>query len=266
MGYFKKRDLNSDIHFYTQGVGESPSLVQIKYGTKAKLSKMTTTKQDKKIKCIINCSYFNGVDVLGRQQGELYNGTLDQKPNKPRYDYVILKDGSHLIDKFNSWDYQENVLVGFSCSLVLIKNAVDVSLVSLELTTPDKMKTKAPQTLFGQLSNGTSFMIVVEGRNTNDSGLNGDQCRTIAKKYLGNIKHLVVADSGGSSEMIVDGKIMNYLSDGAERSMLNGLAFLANKTKSIHLVTRGEYVTKAEAQKELERLKRISIPSVIIPL
>ena len=40
-------------------------------------------------------------------------------------------------------------------------------------------------------------------------------------------------DGGGSSEMIVNNVIVNYLSDGSERRMCNGLAFLKKVEKKM---------------------------------
>ena len=254
MGYIKARDYETDIHIYTQEAGQEISLLQLPLGTKKTLSKMETVETNKQVVAKINCSYFNGSQVLGRQQGELFNGTLDQHDSLVHYDYVITKTGEHFIGIFNSWDYQTNVKIGFTPAVVLIKDGIDVTLISTEISDMGKYTTKAPQTLFGVTTKGTMFMIVAEGRNTGDAGLTGVQCRQFVKDSIGMVKHCVMLDSGGSSEMVVDNKVVNYCSDGSERTMCNGLAFLKIKEADmLKLVVRKQSLV---LRKELTFIKR----------
>ena len=264
MGYSKIRYSSSDVHFFLQDEGLIPSLVQVPYGIKKQLSKMTSTKGE--IQAIINCSYFNNIDPLGRNQGELSHGTIDQKAGKVNWDYVITKDGQHVIGAFNSWDYPD-AQIGFTCAVVLIKDGVEKQDVSTYLTTSTKYTTKQPITAFGVLSDGRAIMLVVEGRNSNDTGLSGSQIRTLVKKYYPTVKHLVMLDGGGSSEMIVNGKIMNYLSDGLERYMTNGLAFVKAKqpviTNTKYAVVHGSYDTIEQANAERDRLIALGFEAIV---
>lgn len=264
MGYAKIRYSSSDVHFFLQDEGLIPSLVQNVYGARKNLSKMTSIKGD--IMAITNCSYFNGNDTLGRNQGERYNGTLDQVALKTHWDYVIKKNGEHLIGAFNSWDHTD-VLLGFTCAVVLIRDGEDRQDISTYLCGQDKYTNKNPNTFFGILESGKSFMGVVEGRNSNDAGLSGQQIRSLVKKYYPTVKHLVMLDGGGSSEMIVNGKIMNYLSDGLERYMTNGLAFVKAKqpviTNTKYAVVHGSYDSIEQANAERDRLIALGFEAIV---
>ena len=186
---------------------------------------------------------------------------------KPHYDYIITKDGDHKIGTFNSWDYTD-ALLGFTPAVVLIKEGETRQDISTYLCSVDKYAYKNPNTAFGVLKDGRSFLLVVEGRNSNDVGLSGSQIRTLAKKYYPTLKHLVMLDGGGSSEMIVNKTIKNYLSDGLERYMTNGLAFIKPTTATQATVTKyavvhGEYSTIEEANVERDRLIALGFEAIV---
>lgn len=264
MGYAKIRYSSSDVHLFLQDEGQILSLIQNVYGSKKQLSKMASKKGT--VNASINCSYFNVNDTLGRNQGEVYNGTLDQVALKPHYDYVVTKSGDHLIDLFNSWDYIDAQL-GFSGAVVLIKDGKDKQDISTYLCTSTKYTTKQPNTAFGVLNDGRSFFLVCEGRNSNDTGLSGSQIRSLVKKYYPSVKHLIMLDGGGSSEMVVNGKVVNYLSDGAERYITNGLAFVTPTSPVVsnkrYSVVHGSFTTIEEANKERDRLIALGFSAIV---
>ena len=126
------------------------------------------------------------------------------------------------------WDYQSNVYAGFSVASVLIKDGQDVELVSSAIETESKIDTTNPQTALGLTKDGTAILIVVDGRTSENKGLNGFKLREFIKtKYTLDL--LVQLDGGGSSEMIVNKAIVNNPSDGKERKMFNGLALIKKK-------------------------------------
>ena len=217
--YFTYRHLNTDIHIYKQG-NETMRLLQS--DTRYPLSAFYTNEGI--TKAIINCSFFNGDIVLGRNQGDLFNNTHDQSGF---YDMVILKNNSYVLKPMASWDYQFNsdVVAGFSPAAILIQDSADVELISSAIVDNSKITARNPQTALGYVDNKFIF-IVSEGRNSNDTGLTGIELRSYIKTLYPSIEMLVLLDGGGSSEMIVNGEIVNYLSDGSERAMLNGLAMI----------------------------------------
>lgn len=266
MGYAKVRQSSTDIHIYLQEANQKPALIQTEYGKKSKLSQMKSIDSKVKIQAMINCSFFNGYQVLGRNQGERYNNTLNQKPDKKHYDYVITKDGQHHIGLFESWDHQHDALVGFSVGAVMIKDSIDCELISTEFDVGAVLTKKEPSTAFGVLENGLSFMIMVEGRNTNDSGMNAVQIRTFVRKYYPSVKNLVILDRGGSSEIVVGGLVKNYLSDKVERLMNNGLAFTELDKTVRYRVVAGEFDTYADALKYKQELAKKGITAIISQL
>ena len=70
-------------------------------------------------------------------------------------------------------------------------------------------------------ADGSYVMVVVEGRTKTSSGITGYQAAQIMLE-LGCV-HAFNNDGGGSSQMNIDGKIMNTLSDGSERKIVNAL-------------------------------------------
>ena len=217
MGYTKYRYSNTDIHVYEDRIS---NLRLLQADRLYPLSKYYLNDGD--IACITNCSYFTSKYVLGRNQGDLYNNTHDQEGF---YDLVILKDSTYRLGNFKSWDYQSNVYAGFSVASVLIKDGQDAELISGAIENDGKISTTNPQTALGLMKDGMAILIVVDGRTSENKGLSGFKLREFIKtKYTLDL--LVQLDGGGSSEMIVDGKIVNMPSDGKERKMFNGLAFL----------------------------------------
>ena len=175
-----------------------------------------------KVKAIINCSYFTNDYVLGRNQGDLFNNTHDQDGF---YDLVFTKDGKYHLGSFKSWDYTENVLAGFSVATVLIKDGQDIELISNAICDHSKIDNRDPQTAVAVTKQNEAIFIVADGRSTRNKGLTGYELRDFVKS-LDDIELLCQLDGGGSSEMIVDGKIVNNPSDGTERKMFNALALI----------------------------------------
>lgn len=223
----KYRYLNSDI-FVTRKGGRKIRLLQVSKPTM--LSKIASNEGN--IASIINCSYFNddtGTEndyVLGRNQGDLYwDHTHDQEGF---FDLVFMKDGTYHIGAFKSWDYQtKDVLAGFSVGAILIENGADVEKYSSAIEKQSKITARNPQTAIAVLKDGDVLQIVVDGRTEENKGLTGRELRKFAKARF-DIELLVLLDGGGSSEMIVNGEIVNQPSDKAERKMWNGLAFIGD--------------------------------------
>lgn len=223
--YQKFRYLNTDIHIYIQEDNEYPRLLQ--HNELYPLSWLRDEKGNKP-KAVINCSYFANKYVCGRNQGDLKNDTHDQDGY---YDLVLLNGNKYALDKFRSWDYQTNpdVLAGFSVGAVLIEDGYKVEWVSRAIADDSKIYSKNPQTALAILEDGTHIFIVTDGRTTANKGVNGIELREFVTSQFTNVKLLVLLDGGGSSELIVDSKIMNAIS--SERRMYNGLAFIQKQTE-----------------------------------
>lgn len=221
------RHLNTTINIYEQE-NESPQLLQA--NGKYKLSSFFS-EDGRKVKAMINCSYFANDYVLGRNQGDMFDETYSDAHNEKYCDIVFFKDGSYKYGKFNNWDYRgENVVAGFSAATFLIKDGKDTEEWSTPIVTRSKITTKNPQTAVAITQEGKILYIKTDGRTATEEGLNGYELREFLKgKYA--LEMLAQLDGGGSSEMIVDGKIIGGLSDGAERPMFNALALLEEAKK-----------------------------------
>lgn len=214
------RYLNTDVHVYEQ---EDEEISLLQSDEKYPLSKFYSN--DGEVIAIINCSYSTDDYVLGCNQGDLFNNTHDQQGF---WDLKFTKDGKYHLGQFNSWDYKENVLAGLSVATVLIEDGKDVSKVSTAIETNSKLTSKNPQTAVAMLKDGKVLLIVADGRTTQNKGLTGYELRTFIKQNY-DVELLCQLDGGGSSEMIVNGKIVNSPSDGKERPMFNGLALIKKK-------------------------------------
>ena len=216
----KFREYNTNIYVEEQGTSKI-SLLQSP--NKVALSKFFSN--DGEVRAITNCSYFTSSYVLGRNQGDMYN----EAPDQDFYSVVIRKDGTYGCGKYMSWDERDNIVAGFSPAVVLIKDGKDVELISNAISgAKSRLTSKNPNTAFGIKKDGKAILIVNDGRVSSSTGMTGRELRTAIKKYY-NLDLLVLLDGGGSTELIIDKKIVNVLSDGSQRPMFNGLAFIGGK-------------------------------------
>lgn len=94
-----------------------------------------------------------------------------------------------------------------------------------EVFTPTQLQPRAPRTAVGQLADGRIMLVAVDGRQPGYSvGLtNFELAQTMVR--LGAVTAMAL-DSGGSTAIAFDGKLLNRPSDGRERPIANALAFL----------------------------------------
>ena len=170
----------------------------------------------------INCSYFTNDYVVGRNQGDTYQGT----PDKAGWCLVHDDEGWHC-GQYKSWEYTKNVDAGFSVATLLIKDGEDCELLSTDIISDaaSKLNTLNPQTAIAITNEDKAIFIVVDGRSSKSAGLTGYTLRDFVKEHYDNIKYLAQLDGGGSSEMVVDRNTINKPSDGTGRSMWNALVF-----------------------------------------
>ena len=89
---------------------------------------------------------------------------------------------------------------------------------------------RAPRTGVGVKADGTVLLMVVDGRSQYSAGMSLKEFATYMKRF--GAVSAVNLDGGGSSEMVLDGKIMNRPSDGSERPVSIGLGiFRKEQTK-----------------------------------
>ncbi len=94
-----------------------------------------------------------------------------------------------------------------------------------EVFTTNQLGPRAPRTAVGQLRDGRILLVAVDGRQPGYSvGLtNFELAQALVR--LGAVTGMAL-DSGGSTTMAFDGKLLNRPSDGSERRISTALAFL----------------------------------------
>lgn len=90
-----------------------------------------------------------------------------------------------------------------------------------ETIAPDIAFGRAPRTGAGVTADGTVLLMVVDGRSQYSAGMTLKEFAQYLKRF--GAVSAVNFDGGGSSEMVLDGRIMNHPSDGSERPVSIGL-------------------------------------------
>ena len=172
--------------------------------------------------CKVNCSYFvmSGSErgtVCGRHQGF----TADGRPDQSEWlDVVVTKDNKLIAGDLASWEYPgDEVKVGYSPAVILMLEGKDVTRVSSG-SGQSKYSTANTQTLHMRDADGVDVFAVVSGK------LNGIACRQFAKAY--GMTYCAMLDSGGSSQMIVDGTKKVYTG----RALPNVLTFYKTEAQA----------------------------------
>jgi len=98
-----------------------------------------------------------------------------------------------------------------------------------EAIAPDIAFGRAPRTGAGVTADGTVLLMVVDGRSRQSAGMTLKEFAHYLKRF--GAVSAVNFDGGGSSEMVLDGKIMNRPSDGSERPVGIGLGIFRNLPK-----------------------------------
>lgn len=233
----------SDCHIYIQDDGQDIMLVNLPYKELKPLSKITLpVSTGEKIVTKTNWSFFvmSGTEKgqrLGRCVG--YPDICECQDPDGLLDVVITKDDKVIDGDFYGGDYRD-VKVGFMTSCIIVRDHKPVKELSSGYSS--FYNKKNPQTIYGQLSNGKHVLVVVEGRTSDDSGLTYSQCASLMIE-LGS-HFACMGDGGGSSEMIVNDKIVSQLSEGSERYMTNALCFVTD-------------ISEKEETKEVNELKGI---------
>ncbi len=226
--YYKLRKYNTDIHVY-EFKDEILTLTgEVKRTPLSKINHDYWEGRGKTCLAKINAGYFNwssltntsGVDyrdegftfsdtidgdefieiVFSDKKIRLFDGTLsDCKAKFPKAEWIV-SAGPPLIDKGKTVNY---------------KNTFAHS------NSPN------PRTIIGQKKCGIILLVVAEGRNKGDTGLTIEQSKALMLEL--ECETACNLDGGGSSEMIVDGKIKNYIT--SERAI--GTALLVYGEKKI---------------------------------
>jgi exopolysaccharide biosynthesis protein len=214
---------DTDIHIYKTNSKED---VDVTLGVRRKLEKLSKIFDPKrKVVAKTNCGFFSSKN---EHLGLYVDEGLYYTPSGSSFiDFIYYKDG-HTEIRFIKDTKEISYLqprtkwaIGTSWSLVV--NG-EINIINEEKL--DHSKYANPRTMLGQKKDHTFLSVVTEGRSSTNVGL---KCTEEAElmKLLG-AWNAVNLDGGGSTEMIVDNKIMNTPTDsGKERSI--GSAILIYK-------------------------------------
>lgn len=240
------------IRLYKQKANESLAGIAMPYGEVADITAFNLP--DDQIRCIVNCSYFNNHpneatygDYYGRFQGfesgtgEKVNNTTNRPEtgDKPYMDLVVLANGIVEAGDFNSWDYTD-AKVGVAPAGVEILHGERVNKYSPacgygKITTPNT------QTFLGKCSDGRFVLGVVAGNLAPMKSL-----QNFGMAY--GFTELSIYDSGGSSQMLVNGEKKLYTG----RKIPTCLAFVSGPDDTS---VNDEPSVNDELENELIRLK-----------
>lgn len=89
---------------------------------------------------------------------------------------------------------------------------------------------KAPRTAIGVKADGHVLLAVIDGRQSHSAGTTLTETAELMKKF--GAVNAMNLDGGGSSEMVLNGKVINSPSDGRERSVGSGVVVCRKDGKS----------------------------------
>lgn len=150
--------------------------------------------------CKVNWPFFNnhpGTKEYGITYGRNQGFTRDDRPAQKEYhSLIITKDGRWIKGDFESWEYpKDEIKLGTMYAVCLLHNGEDETDIS---SACGNVKYTAANTQTILMGNKDEIVFaVVSGK------LDGTACRQFAKAY--GMTECYLGDSGGSSQMIVDG-------------------------------------------------------------
>jgi N-acetylmuramoyl-L-alanine amidase len=230
MRYYTKRQFDSNIHVYEFSPTECDSSIEFgNPGQYEHLSAITNKSRNELAK--INLGFFGTTE----HHGSVFSPSTSAGSAEGKgVECYLTKDGQFIVG--NVTDKQIAILKGnvqWGCSLsyaVLVNGKKGFTGSS----NYSHFGQRNPRTLIGQKADKTMILAIVEGRSSTSKGVTGDHSADIMLS-LGCV-NAINADGGGSSEMIVDGKIVNTLADGSERKIGSALVVYGKESKTMKIM------------------------------
>lgn len=140
--------------------------------------------------------------------------------NAKKLQDIHIGDRIKLVESFNNSVLTEaDVIVG--AGPLLMENGKINVRTQEEKIAKDIAQGRSPRTAIGIKEDGSILLVVVDGRSISSCGMSLNELANLLRK-LGAVDALNF-DGGGSSEMVIKGKIVNKPSDGKERLVSMGL-------------------------------------------
>lgn len=216
-GYKKIRMFDSDIHIYETSPNE---YVDVTLGIENKLEKLSKIDNPNiEEVCKINCGFFNFDGSREHLGMYIHNSKLYQNPDNTFINFLYFKNGKTDIKYYDN-NFEEirywlkELNWGIGCGWSLVKNGkIDLTGASIF----DHSNSKNPRTMFGVKADKSFVLVVADGRSATSRGLTAKEQAEVMLSL--GIWNGCSVDGGGSSEMIINNKIVNKPSDNTERSI-----------------------------------------------
>lgn len=135
---------------------------------------------------------------------------------------ALMKKGDEAVLTISSYPDIKNIMYGFSAGPMLVKDGVVESKFVEDFTVSSGIiADRNPRTAVGRTNNNHLIFVVVEGRNTRSAGMTLEELGALMKSL--DAHDAINLDGGGSSEMVIGGKIVNELPKGEERPIANAV-------------------------------------------
>lgn len=140
--------------------------------------------------------------------------------NAKALQYVRAGDKAKVVESFNSDEAKKAETIVGAGPLLLENSNINVR-TKEENIASDIAYGRSPRTALGIKDDGTVLMVVVDGRSADSCGMTLTELAQFLKKL--GAKDAINFDGGGSSEMVIKGRVINKPSDGRERMISMGL-------------------------------------------
>lgn len=243
IAYARSRSHETTVHKVTVGQSYSLELVVNQDGRRGldRLSRMCgrlEEKEGKNVLAAVNGSYFDPptqtvIGTLIYRRNRLINERWDRAQigmedgKAPEFGYFLRADGV-------TFDY---LLTG---GPYLVKDGQNVASTSTAAEHFSRQKNRPnPRTGIGRRADGTTVMIVADGRREDERGLSLNE---LAGFFIEErCEQAINLDGGGSSTMVLSGEfygrgkdenvVANRPSDGHERAVANGIVIVQTRTR-----------------------------------
>ena len=220
---------NNLIHVYVQRDDDDVGLVSAS-GSNLLTALQTIDKIDdsRTHRCKVNAGYFQmqsgQSDPVGTHYGAEQSPTVNAVPRQGGNYLVFWVDNDNNVN----YDYTDNYWLApptdckfaITPACIMLADGKDADIISTGIG--DKRNLANTQTMFIRLSDGRYAVAV-----TGNANFNAYNCRAFAKDY--GATFLALMDSGGSSQMIVDGKKKVYTG----RAIANAITFFTKGSGNV---------------------------------
>lgn len=238
--------------------------IQLRLGSSGSIKNMNTLVYDDIDKnefeevCRINMSIYSTEGAGYRANGWEISDMYKQTTNFDGwYEVIQYKHGGFQVGDIDGATVNRNdIQWAYSADAVVINNGEDVC--QCPAHRQKYFVQKHPRTFWGITADGHYILCTAAGRLTNEAGLTGDEVRHVLKE-LGCVWGFM-SDGGKSSQMLIDGKLVNKTVTGSHYPVRNALFVYKRKNVVEPETGTDEGDLKArveELETENERLKKV---------